>query len=318
MAFAMNSAASRPINIVAVAVPAALGLIYCGLNAAGAELLCLSSGCEIYKGYTLGGLSIQMLGAIGFATILLLALLAPRQPRVRRGLYAVLLAGLLLDTLFLIWQILYWPCTSCLLVALLLALCVLGARGTFPEFRRSVVKLTLLLWLVAFVPVVVTAGKELLLQPWPILGSVGAPVTVYFSPTCPTCEKTVVDILDQPALTGQVAFYPIAKNREDLRRLVRLSGQAGEAELRRVFAPADEIDAKPDLTQRWRLARNKMALARLGADTVPLVLTPRLVQAPPVAPLPLYQGGNSPVDFYQVTPIEEGCSMAAPEDEVCE
>ncbi|MDT8444493.1 MAG: hypothetical protein RQ722_09380 [Desulfuromonadales bacterium] len=314
----MTAVDSRQVSPVAVVIPTALGLIFCALNAAGAKLLCVSSGCDIYAGYTLGGLSINLLGAVFFAVLLLLSLLSSRLALFRRGLYAVLLAGLLLDTLFLIWQILYWPCTSCLLVALLLALCVLGARASFPEFRRSVINLTLLLWLVAFVPVVVTAGKELLLQPWPILGSVGAPVTVYFSPTCPTCEKTVVDILDQAGLSGQVAFYPIAKNQEDLRRLVRLTGQVGEAELRRVFAPADEIDAKPGLTQRWRLARNKMALARLGADTVPLVLTPRLVHATPVAPLPLYQSGSSPVDFYQVKPIEEGCSMAAPEDEVCE
>lgn len=313
----MTPVANRPLMIAAVAVPAALGLVYCGLNAAGAELLCLSSGCDIYKGYSLGGLSINLLGAIGFATILLLALLA-RQPLFRRGLYAVLLAGLLLDTLFLVWQILYWPCTSCLLVALLLAICVLGALLAFPAFRVGIVYLALVLWFAAFVPVTVASAKELLLKPWPALGPADAPVTVYFSPTCPTCEKTVVDILDQPALSGQVAFYPIAKNQEDLRRLVRLSEQAGEAELRRVFAPADEVDAKPGLTQRWRLARNKMALARIGADTVPLVLTPRLVQTAPVAPLPLYQSDSSPVDYYQVTPIEEGCSMAAPEDEACE
>lgn len=321
MEITMTAVENRPANPVAVVIPAALGLLFCALNAAGAKLLCVSSGCDIYADYTLGGLSINLLGAVFFALLLLLALLAPRQPLFRRGLWAVLVAGLLVDALFLLWQIFYWPCVSCLVVAVLLALCVLGALLAWPTLRGKIVYLALLLWFAAFMPVAAVAGKELLLQPWPALGAADAPVAVYFSPTCPACEKTVADILALPELTGQVAFFPIAKNAEDLQRLAQVLGGEGEADLMALFAPVNELPAAPDLSLRWRLARNKMSLARLGGGSVPLVLTPRLVQAMPVVPQTFPQtfpqSGGSYLDF-GVSPIEEGCSMAAPAGEVCE
>jgi hypothetical protein len=314
----MKPSVDHPARNVLLILPAALGLIFCTLNAAGADLLCLSSGCGIYAGYTLGGISINLLGAAGFGVILLLALLARQRPLFRSLLFTALVAGLLIDTLFLFWQILYWPCMSCLVVALLFALSVLGALKVFPSFRSRVVHLALLLWFAAFVPVAAAAGKEILLQPWPALGPADAPVAVYFSPTCPACEKTVQEILALPDLAGQVAFFPIAKNAEDLQRLARMMEQEGEADLMVLFSSADGPPAESGLALRWKLARNKMALARLGADTVPLVLTPRLVQAAPAFRLPLSDGGGFPQELFKISPIEEGCSADAPVEEPCD
>ena len=307
-----------PARIVLVILPAALGLVYCGLNAAGAELLCLSSGCGIYAGYTLGGISINLLGAAGFGVILLCSLLTRKRPSLRYSLLSVLLAGLLIDTLFLAWQILYWPCVSCLVVALLLVICVLGALTAFPAFRIKIVYLVLLLWFTAFVPVAAVAGKEVLLKPWPALGPADASVAVYFSPTCPACEKAVQEILTLPDLAGQVAFFPIAKNAEDLGRLAKMLEPAAEADILALFSPDGGAPAEPGLALRWKLARNKMALARLGADTVPLVLTPRLVQASPVVHLPLSDGGEFPSELFNFSPLEEGCSADAPVEEACD
>jgi hypothetical protein len=314
----MRRSADRQPRIALVALPAVLGLIFCGLNAAGAELLCLSSGCGIYAGYSLAGFSIHALGAAGFGVLLLCTLLARQRPLFRFLLFTALVAGLLIDTLFLVWQILYWPCTSCLVAALLLALCVLGALKAFPPFRSRAVHLALLLWFAAFVPVAAAAGKEVLLQPWSVLGPANAPVAVYFSPTCPACEKTVQEILALPELKGQVAFYPIAKNEEDLRRLARVMGTEGEVDLGILFAPTDGKGAELTSAQRWRLARNKMALARLGADTVPLVLTPRLVQTAPDVHLPLSEGGGFPAELFNFSPLEEGCSADAPVEAACD
>lgn len=314
----MKPSVDHPARNVLLILPAALGLIFCTLNAAGAELLCVSSGCGIYAGYTLGGLSINILGAAGFGVILLLGLLASRRPLFRWLLFAVLISGLLIDALFLFWQILYWPCTSCLVVALLLALSVLGALKAFPPFRTTAVHLALLLWFAAFVPVAAAAGKEILLQPWPAVGPADAPVAVYFSPTCPACEKTVREILALPDLAGQVAFFPIAKNTEDLGRLARILEPAGEADLKALFSLADGAPAEPGLALRWKLARNKMALARLGADSVPLVLTPRLVQTAPVVRLPLSEGGGFPAELFNLSPLEEGCSADAPVEADCD
>lgn len=314
----MSRLSDRQPRIALVVLPALLGLVYCTLNAFGAELLCVSSGCGIYAGYTLGGLSIHVLGAAAFGAILLFALLTRKRPPIRALLFTVLLAGLLIDTLFLIWQILYWPCTSCLVVALLLALCVLGARKGFPTFRSSVVQLALLLWCVAFVPVAVAAGKELLLQPWPAMGPAEAPVAVYFSPTCAACEKTIEEILQLPAVAAQAAFYPIAKNEEDLQRLAWLLEQEGEIDLLSLFSAEDGPPVEPGLALRWKLARNKMALARLGADRVPLVVTPSLVQSAPSVYLPLEGSGDLPANLFGTPSFDTGCSADAPVDEPCD
>jgi hypothetical protein len=307
----------RPGRILAVVVPAALGLLFCLLNAAGAELLCVSSGCGIYGSMTLGGISIYLLGAATFGAILLFSLLSLRWPGCRPWLLVILVAALLFDILFLLWQILYWPCTSCLVVALLLALCLLGALAVYPAFRHYGVKLVLLLWLLAFLPVSVAAGKELFLPPWPALGPNDAPVSVYFSPTCPACERTVLDILRQPSLSGQVAFFPVAKNAEDLQRLALLPEVGSEEGLEAVFDSVPD-GARASWSLRWRLARNKMALARLGADSVPLVLTPQLLQIPAAAANPFFGGGGFPLELLGIPPLEHGCSMAAPEKDSCD
>jgi hypothetical protein len=306
---------ARPGRILAVVIPAALGLLFCLLNAAGAELLCVSSGCGIYGSLTLGGISIYLLGAGAFGAILLFALLSLRWSGCRHWLLATLVVALFLDTFFLLWQILYWPCTSCLAVALLLALCLLGGLAIFPDFRRQGVKLVLLFWLIAFLPVSVAAGKELLLPPWSALGPSDAPVSVYFSPTCPACARTVLDILQQPSLSGQVAFFPVAKNTEDLQRLALLPEVGSEEGLEALFTlPAEEAQAS--WSMRWRLARNKMALARLGANSVPLVLAPQLLQRPAPAVNPF--GGGIPLELLGIPPLELGCSMAAPEKDSCD
>lgn len=314
----MARSADRQPRIAFVVLPALLGLVYCTLNAFGAELLCVSSGCGIYAGYTLGGLSIHALGAVAFGAILLLALLAQKRPPFRYPLFTILLFGLLIDTLFLIWQILYWPCTSCLVVALLLALCVLGARKGFPTFRSRVVQLALLLWFVAFVPVSVAAGKEFFIKPWPAMGPADAPVAVYFSPTCAACEKTIREILQLPSVAEQAAFFPIAKNEEDLQRLAWLLESAGEIDLALLFSIEDGPPVQPGLALRWKLARNKMALARLGVDRVPLVVTPSLVQTAPSVYLPLEGAGEFPADLFGSPSFDAGCSADAPVDAPCD
>lgn len=314
----MIRSVDRQPRIALVILPALLGLIFCTLNAFGAELLCISSGCGIYAGYTLFGLSIHILGAVAFGAILLFALLARKRPFFRFLLLTTLLAGLLIDTLFLIWQILYWPCTSCLVVALLLALCVLGARKAFPTFRTYTARLVLILWFVAFVPVSVAAGKEFFLKPWPAMGPPDAPVAVYFSPTCAACEKTIREIFQLPAVAEQVAFYPIAKNEEDLQRLARLPESAVEADLLSLFSAENGSPVEAGLALRLKLARNKMALARLGADRVPLVVTPSLVQSAPSVYLPLEGSGDFPANLFGTPSFDAGCSADAPVEEPCD
>lgn len=314
-----NNQTDRFRRLALILVPATLGLAFCLLNATGAELLCVTRGCGIYADYAVAGISIYLLGAIGFAVILLLALSASRHLLYKQLLLWVLAAGLLIDTLFLGWQVLFWPCTSCLVAAVLLVLCVLGARQVFPGFRNVFISLLLILWLIVLIPVAVAAGKELLLQPWPVKGPPDAPIAVYFSPTCPACETTVLELLDLPALRDQVGYYPIAKSPEDLQRLTWYAAQGDTADLRQLFAPVPQHQLQASTDLRWQLARNKMRLAAMGVDSVPLVLSSQLLKtAAPAAKVPVWDGSGFSLEPAEgFTPLEK-CSTASPDTEACQ
>ena len=258
--------------------PALLGLALCLLNAAGMKLFCLTEGCALYAGYSLFGLSFYVYGAIGFGVIALLAAVAGKIPRAAPLLGGIILAGLALDLLFLGWQLLYWPCSSCQVVALLLGWTAAGFWRSYPQLCRHLFKGVLLVWLVLLIPSAIAAGQEVFLTPWALYGPADASVRVFFSPTCPACASEVSKLL-QHSEVARMAFYPVAKNERDLRLLATLlqEGTAQPADLGRLFA-ADLEEAKdPSLQLRWRLAKNKMALAGHGAQTIPFILSSTVI-----------------------------------------
>jgi hypothetical protein len=284
----LNAEKTKTAGAIMILFPALLGLTLCLLNAAGAGLFCLTSGCALYAGYSLFGLSFYVYGAIAFGVIVLLAASAGKIPRAAPWLGGIILAGLALDLLFLVWQLLYWPCSSCLVVALLLGWTAVGFWRTYPRLCRHLYKGVLLVWLALWIPSAVAAGKEVLLTPWAIYGPADASVRVFFSPTCPACVTEVNKLL-QSSEVARMAFYPIAKNDRDLRLIATLlqEGVAQPADLGRLFA-ADLKEAQdPSQQLRWRLAKNKMALARYGAQTIPLILSSTVIEGakPPWANL---------------------------------
>ena len=306
------------VRVAAIIVPAVLGMLFCLLNAFGAELLCLSSGCALYADYRVAGIPVNLLGVAAFAAIVLVSLLARERPAWRFRLYLLLLLVVFLDTLFLAWQIAFWPCSSCLFVALLLIGCLFAALRVFPPFRSKLLFLVVLLWFAAFAPVSVAAGKELFLRPWSAFGPADAPVAVYFSPTCPSCKSVVLAILERSDLLDRVAFYPVAKTAEDVRRLALLLEVEGAAGLRRVFSD-DPVPAQTPWSLRWRLLRNNMMMARMGVTTVPLVLAPQLIEAPaPPAALPMPGSSWLPANLLPAPQIEFGCSLAPGDAEPCD
>lgn len=259
--------------------PALLGLALCVLNAAGANLFCLTTGCSLYAGYSLFGLSFSVYGAIGFGIILLLAIRAQKGSRAPLLLGATITAGLALDSLFLGWQIFFWPCSSCLVMAMLLGWTALSFRRSYPHLPRRLFKGVLIVWLILLIPVTIATGKEVFLSPWAIYGPTDASIRVFFSPTCPACQSEVTKLL-QSSDVSRIAFYPIAKSEVDLRLLAaRLQeGITQPADLEKLFL-SDPIQApNPPLRLRWRLAKNKMALAGYGAQTIPFILSPKLIE----------------------------------------
>lgn len=294
--------------------PALLGLALCVLNAAGAKLFCLTSGCALYAGYSVFGLSFYVYGAIAFGVIVLLAVSAAKIPRAVPWLGYIILLGLTLDLLFLGWQLLYWPCSSCLVVALLLGWTAAGFWRTYPLLCRRLFKGVLLVWLTLMIPSGIAAGKEVLLTPWALYGPADASIRVFFSPTCPACATEIKKLLQSPDVK-RMAFYPIAKDERDLRLLATLQhqGVTQAADLGRLFTAELEETADPPLNLRWRLARNKMSLARYGAQTIPFILSSTVVEAarPPWETL------------FSIPPSEEesglgGCGIIDQQEVPCE
>jgi hypothetical protein len=134
-------------------------------------------------------------------------------------------------------------------------------------------------------------------------------VQVYFSPFCPACRDAVFSILDSPQ-ASRAAFYPIAKSARDEAHIARFlqltaEGAAPQTALETIFEPPETAMAPLDMQTRLRLLANKMVLARMGATTVPQIVSPfflesrqRLQLAPAVDPL-----------FTPLTPPSVGCGM---------
>lgn len=289
------------------------GTLFCLLNASGAHLLCVTQGCRIYAGYGLFGISFYTFGTVGFLLIFLFTLLYPR------ALTGVLLpvtlfSALLLDTFFLAYQSLFWPCTSCLLVAFLLGLTIIAGLNCFSKTSRRLVLGIGMLWLVFFLFLTLSAAQEIVFRPWPIFGPPDAPIQVFFSPDCSACRQTVRQLLDDSDAAGKSAFYPVAKNQQDIRRIALYTDLTGLRKVNKetflsLFADADGEESPPlNWRIRLHLLANKVNLARFGASSVPLVISPYL---PLPTPAPPEQNIFAPPS---ISPLE-GCP--AFEDKEC-
>lgn len=257
------------------------GGLYCLSRVLGSDLFCGTRGCEIYAGYGLFGISFYLYGFVGFLGIFLLTLYVDY--RYVRPLLALTLGlALLIDTLFLIYQTLLWPCSSCQVVALLIGICAFSGVQVLKLPGRKLLMALGVLWCLFFITVGVAVVKEVAFKPWALYGSSEAPVKIYFSPTCPACEKVVRKILDDGRMADQTGLYPIAKNREDAARLARVLEPGVDLVdatiVLGLFAPASQDAPALSSRNRLRLLSNKMALARYDVSRVPLILSPDVVE----------------------------------------
>lgn len=293
--------------------PAILGLVLCLLNATGAGLFCLTTGCTLYSGYTLFGLSFYVYGAIGFGVISLSTIRARKRPRSVPLLGGIIFVGLFLDLLFLGWQNLYWPCSSCLVVALLLGGVASGFWRTYPQHCHRLFKGVMIIWLAMLIPVAVAVVKEVLLTPWALYGPRDASVRVFFSPTCPACASELNKLL-QNRDVANIAFYPVARNDRDLRLLAAMlqAGVTQPADLEKLFHDQLEESTEPSLRLRWRLAKNKMALAGHGAHSIPLILSTTVLTESRQPWDTLFSSPEPPI-----TTDPGGCGVMAQEEVSC-
>lgn len=267
----------------------ALGTLFCVLNGLGMEIACLTTGCSVYADYSFLGLSFYVWGAMAFGA----AVVAAGLDRLRPGLYVAWSALLVVaDVGFLAWQTVFMPCSSCLVVAALLALGLLSglAHPAAPgalRLRRGA-RIVLGAWLLLFVIDATDAVREQF-RPWPIHGDPEtAQYEIWFSLTCPNCRETLQTILYTPEMADLVVLYPVAKDDSDVDKFDLLycglnADVALDDALDRSWE-AEECDAEDvDLTRgeqlmlRLRLAWNKALLVRKGHTAVPVLVSNKLV-----------------------------------------
>ncbi len=266
-----------------------LGALFCVLNGLGMEIACLTTGCSVYADYSFLGLSFYVWGAGAFGVAVVLAGL----DRLRPGLYLAWSALLVVaDVGFLAWQTVFMPCSSCLVVAALLALGLLSglvhaAARTSVRLRRGA-RVVLGAWLLLFVIDATDAAREQF-RPWPIHGDPEtAQYEIWFSLTCPNCRETLQTILYTPEMADLVVLYPVAKDDGDVDKFdLFYCGLQTEVPLDEALDrswEAEECDAEDvDLTRweqavlRLRLAWNKALLVRKGHTAVPVLVSNKLV-----------------------------------------
>ncbi len=235
----------------------------------GGESLCVLSGCELYRDVVLFGLSLWWYGFAGFLGIAATCVLEWR--RLALGLAAT---GVALDCGLLAWMAFSVPCSDCLIAAALFFSIWLTLLPLISGRQKSAAALSLL-WLLLFSPNLVAGVKEFV-DPWPLVGENTAPIRIFFSPSCAACRDVVQANATQPP--SVTAFYPVAENDDDLLVIRTMGTLLGQGEtLPQALAKALAAErVTPDLGDRlaWELRayRNRLTLARLGVDRIPVTV----------------------------------------------
>ncbi|MHB8068766.1 MAG: hypothetical protein ACYDIC_12810 [Desulfobaccales bacterium] len=241
------------------------GLVLCLLALLGWNgKLCLTEGCQIYRGYKLWGFSLHHLGGAAFALGLFWLYK-------KSSLYADFIRLCLWgETALLAFQTVFLPCSECLLIGL-----IWGLVGLLTIPRHKVMKV----WAVLFLATLAMLGKDLI-KPWPVYGGQDSEVKVFFSPSCKHCRDTILNMMAGGLKGEDVAFLPVALEGDDVQRIAKF--QQVLSEKLNLWQAFQACWGTPEpcslgllgwLKLHIGLFRNKMVLARMGANEVPLVLS---------------------------------------------
>lgn len=247
------------------------GFIYCLLNLLGsASFFCSTQGCKIYANLGFLGLSLYHYGAGYFITLAAACWYGHRKnsPGAMRIFDWFLFGGVIINCGLLIWQSLFIPCLSCLIVAVPLGLIFIIHTWKKQLLWKPV-------WVFCFLLAFFSILKVDMFGPKPIYGSADAPIKLFVSPSCGACREMLRDVLKDKALLHQTAVFPIAKNDKDVSKLSRLhdlleKGVALEEAVARweeATSPANSLFVE---AMSWR---NKAFLVRNGYVQVPVLLT---------------------------------------------
>ncbi len=250
---------------------AVLGAAFCAWAAiAPSESLCVSTGCSLYRDLTVWGLSLWWYGVGAFSLLALFCIFGKQGAA--RGFVWLMLAA---DTALLTLMAMTAPCAACLVVALLIAGAFVAIPSTPRRDRQQRISILLLVWGgLLFANGAALATERM--GAWNIHGPEKAPVTLYFSPSCPACRQAIAALAS--AAPDTVAYRPVAENSDDvmaieqMRRLVEQGTPVADA-LRKVVdtPPAISMSLYEQARLRWELLRNKARVLATGADRLPVI-----------------------------------------------
>lgn len=285
------------------------GMAFCVLAAIGAaDVLCVSSGCGLYRDWNVFGFSLWWYGAGAFMAIATLGVFSPS--------LALVLAGvaLFLDVVLLGAMALLAPCGNCLIAGGVFFLVWFFLRGVDGK-PGAMGTVLMVLWFAALSPNLLALLGEG--GGWAVSGDEHASVRVYFSPSCPACIRAVDDLT--AVLAPGAAFVPVSERPSDVERIIAMDRavQAGTP-FRKAFYDAVQPEFEPlehgvleYLRYRVLVARNHAAHLRMGAQAVPTIVTTgwrgraRAKPAPAAredAPIPSDAGAAAPPSGPSVAP----------------
>ena len=190
-------------------VPAA-GFLFCGaVQMNMLEGFCTGGGCSVYQGFSLFGIPFYVLGMTLFFLILCARVYGRKQEWYKR----ISLLALFLDAPFLLWQVVFFPCSNCLVVALLL---IVNASLALRRERRFDARHSATWLVTAMATLVLVNGIAIVRQdvtPWGITPESNAGY-LFFSPSCEPCREHINQMNgeDHP---GAPQLVPVSLSGED-------------------------------------------------------------------------------------------------------
>ena len=238
----------------------AIGIAFCSwVMMTGGDALCVTEGCSLFQDFRLAGYSLWEGGLVFFTLLLLLCLL-----RLVSAAALAAGAGLAADLALLAVMLFTAPCFNCLIAGALIALCYLALLAERRHSRggRQGHSLLAVAWTVLFLFNVGGIIKDLAV-PWSPMAQKGSDVQIWFSPSCPACQKLVGQYANIPGAT----WYPVAEDAADLRVIKAMTDELGKGlSLPDAAARAREAVPRPfaeTSSSRLELLRPDMLLLQL-------------------------------------------------------
>jgi hypothetical protein len=213
--FSQPGTGPRPYIDILVPV---VGFLFCGavqMNVL--EEFCAGDGCSVYQGFNLLGIPFYTLGMALFFLILCARLYGKKQEWHKR----ISLLALFLDGPFLLWQMVFFPCSNCLVVALLL---IINASLTMRRERRFETgragsPLIIVLVVLVLVNAINIVRQDI--KPWGITPRSSASY-LFFSPSCEQCREHI-SLMNGTGHRSAPQLVPVSLSDEDDHRIFAMS-----------------------------------------------------------------------------------------------